>query len=55
MQPGKLPFVLPKTLKAVQEPKPELPGFDKTTDGEPKRLGCGQVCQVVVNHPARRH
>jgi beta-glucosidase len=38
---GKMPFALPKTLKAVQEQKPDLPGFDETTDGALYKFGFG--------------
>ena len=38
---GKLPFALPKTLKAVQEQKSDLPGFDETTDGALYKFGYG--------------
>lgn len=38
---GKLPFSLPKTLKAVQEQKSDLPGFDETTDGALYKFGYG--------------
>jgi len=38
---GKLPFALPKTLKAVQEQKSDLPGFDETTDGALYKFGDG--------------
>jgi beta-glucosidase len=38
---GKLPFALPKTLKAVQEQKSDLPGFDETTDGALYKFGHG--------------
>jgi beta-glucosidase len=38
---GKLPFALPKTLKAVQEQKSDLPGFDETTDGALYKFGFG--------------
>lgn len=38
---GKLPFALPKTLKAVQEQKSDLPGFEETTDGALYKFGYG--------------
>ena len=38
---GKLPFALPKTLKAVQEQKSDRPGFDETTDGALYKFGHG--------------
>jgi beta-glucosidase len=38
---GKLPFALPKTLKAVQDQKTDLPGFDETTDGALYKFGYG--------------
>lgn len=38
---GKLPFALPKTLRAVQEQKSDLPGFDETTDGALYKFGYG--------------
>lgn len=38
---GKLPFALPKTLKAVQEQKTDRPGFDETTDGALYKFGYG--------------
>ena len=38
---GKMPFALPKTLKAVQEQKSDLPGFDETTDGALYKFGYG--------------
>ena len=38
---GKMPFALPKTLKAVQEQKSDLPGFDETTDGALYKFGHG--------------
>ncbi|MBP9905228.1 MAG: glycoside hydrolase family 3 C-terminal domain-containing protein [Rhodoferax sp.] len=38
---GKLPFALPRTLKAVQEQKSDLPGFDETTDGALYKFGYG--------------
>jgi beta-glucosidase len=38
---GKLPFALPKTLKAVQEQKSDLPGFEETTDGALYKFGHG--------------
>lgn len=38
---GKLPFALPKTQKAVQEQKSDLPGFDETTDGALYKFGDG--------------
>jgi beta-glucosidase len=38
---GKLPFALPRTLKAVQEQKSDLPGFDETTDGALYKFGDG--------------
>lgn len=38
---GKMPFALPKTLKAVQEQKTDLPGFDETTDGALYKFGYG--------------
>ena len=38
---GKLPFALPKTQKAVDEQKSDLPGFDETTDGALFKFGYG--------------
>lgn len=38
---GKLPFALPKTMKAVQEQKTDRPGFDETTDGALYKFGYG--------------
>lgn len=38
---GKMPFALPKTMKAVQEQKSDLPGFDETTDGALYKFGHG--------------
>lgn len=38
---GKMPFALPKTLKAVQEQKSDLPGFDETSDGALYKFGYG--------------
>ncbi len=38
---GKLPFALPKTLKAVQEQKSDFPGYDETTDGALYKFGYG--------------
>ena len=38
---GKMPFALPKTLKAVQEQKSDRPGFDETTDGALYKFGYG--------------
>ena len=38
---GKLPFALPKTLKAVQEQKTDLPGFEETADGALYKFGHG--------------
>lgn len=38
---GKLPFALPKTLKAVQEQKTDRPGFDETADGALYKFGYG--------------
>lgn len=38
---GKLPFALPKTQKAVDEQKTDLPGFDETTDGALYKFGYG--------------
>lgn len=38
---GKLPFALPKTQKAVDEQKSDLPGFDETTDGALYKFGYG--------------
>lgn len=38
---GKMPFALPKTMKAVQEQKSDLPGFDETTDGALYKFGYG--------------
>lgn len=38
---GKLPFALPATLKAVQEQKSDLPGFDETSDGALYKFGYG--------------
>lgn len=38
---GKMPFALPKTLKAVEEQKSDLPGFDETADGALYKFGYG--------------
>ncbi len=38
---GKLPFALPKTQKAIDEQKSDLPGFDETTDGALFKFGYG--------------
>ena len=38
---GKMPFALPKTLKAVQDQKSDRPGFDETTDGALYKFGYG--------------
>ncbi|MBS0609884.1 MAG: glycoside hydrolase family 3 C-terminal domain-containing protein [Proteobacteria bacterium] len=38
---GKLPFALPKTMKAVQEQRSDYPGFDETTDGALYKFGYG--------------
>ncbi len=38
---GKMPFALPKTQKAVEEQKSDLPGFDETTDGALFKFGHG--------------
>ena len=38
---GKLPFALPKTLKAVQEQKTDRPGFEETADGALYKFGHG--------------
>ena len=38
---GKLPFALPKTQKAVEEQKSDLPGFDETADGALYKFGYG--------------
>ena len=38
---GKMPFALPKSLKAVTEQKSDLPGFDETTDGALYKFGYG--------------
>ncbi len=38
---GKMPFALPKTLKAVEEQKTDVPGYDETTDGALYKFGYG--------------
>jgi beta-glucosidase len=38
---GKLPFALPRTQRAVDEQRSDLPGFDETTDGALFKFGYG--------------
>jgi beta-glucosidase len=38
---GRLPFALPKTLRAVQQQHPDAPGYEETTDGALFPFGFG--------------